>query len=119
MYSFAIHNISPDTAHTNWDSPVTERDRIRVAYKSNNRGYHIRDTIIYPTAHDIVKPLVEGPGNVVEWWKDASKPGREEDGDELLAEFLEEGSWSREDDDPNSDKGKEENIEDQKEKKLK
>ena len=68
MYSFAIHNISPDTPHTNWDNPVTERDHIRVAYRANNRGYYIRDTVRYPPAHDIVKPLVEGPGNLVEWW---------------------------------------------------
>ena len=68
MLSFAIHNISPDTPHTNWECPHTERDRIRVAYKSNNRGYLIRETVVYPPAHDIVKPLVEGSGNLVEWW---------------------------------------------------
>ena len=77
MYSFAIHNISPDTPQTNWECPVTERDKIRVAYKANDRGYHIRDTIIYPPAHDLVKPLVEGPGNLVEWWKDPSRAGDE------------------------------------------
>lgn len=70
MYSFAIHNISPETPHTNWECPVTERDKIRVAYKANDRGYLIRETVIYPPAHDIVKPLVEGPGNLLEWWKD-------------------------------------------------
>lgn len=69
MYSFAIHNISPDTPDTNRECPVTERDKIRVAYASNNRGYHIRGTVIYPPAHDIVKPLVEGSGELVEWWK--------------------------------------------------
>ena len=73
MYSFALHNISPETPHTNWQCPQTERDYIRVAYKTNSRGYLIRDTVIYPTAHDIVKPLIEGPGIVQEWWKEPSK----------------------------------------------
>lgn len=86
MYSFAIHNISPDTPRTNWECPVTERDKIRAAYKANNRGYHIRDTIIYPPAHDLIKPLVEGPGNLVEWWKDPSRAedekGRVEGGED-------------------------------------
>lgn len=76
MYSFALHNISPETPHTNWQCPQTERDHIRVAYKSNNRGYLIRDTVIYPTAHDIVKPLIEGPEIVQEWWRDPSVGGR-------------------------------------------
>jgi hypothetical protein len=49
-----------------------------VAYKANGRSYHIRDTIIHPPAHDLVKPLVEGPGNVVEWWRDPGQ-GREEE----------------------------------------
>ena len=69
MYSFAVHDISPDTPHTNWECPKTERDHIRVAFKENGRGYLIRDTVIYPPAHDIVKPLVEGPGNIHEWWE--------------------------------------------------
>ena len=69
MYSFAIHEIGHDTPATNWDNPQTIRDKIRVAYKENGRPYYIRDTVYYPMAHDIVKPLIEGPGNVVEWWK--------------------------------------------------
>ena len=84
MYSFAIHDIGEDTPHTNWDNPVTVRDKIRVAYKENNRAYYIRDTVFYPAAHDIVKPLVEGTGKLVEWWKDPNCPenGRGEDGDD-------------------------------------
>ena len=31
MYSFAIHDIGPDTPHTNWDNPTTIRDKIRTA----------------------------------------------------------------------------------------
>ena len=70
MYSFAIHDIGRETPHTNWYNPKTVRDKIRVAYKENNRPYYIRNTIYYPTAHDLVKPLVEGPDRVLEWWKE-------------------------------------------------
>lgn len=86
MYSFAIHDISSDTPHTNWECPVTQRDKIRVAYKANNRGYLIRDTVTYPAAHDIVKPLVEGAGDVVEWWKEPS----------VAEDFLDNGGNKRE-----------------------
>ena len=79
MYSFAIHDIGKDTPFTNWDDPKTVRDKIRVAYKENGRPYYIRDTLYYPMAHDLVKPLVEGPGNVIEWWK---KDGEEEEEEE-------------------------------------
>ncbi|XP_064385213.1 uncharacterized protein LOC135334087 [Halichondria panicea] len=72
MYSFAIHDIGDDTPLTNWDEPKTVRDKIRCAYKENNRGYYIRDTVVYPAAHDVVKPLKEGPGHVIEWWMDPS-----------------------------------------------
>lgn len=73
MYSFAIHDIGDDTPLTNWDNPSTVRDHIRCAYKDNNRPYHVRDTLVYPPAHDIVKPLREGTGEIVEWWKDPSQ----------------------------------------------
>ena len=90
MYSFAIHDIGKDTPHTNWECPVTVRDKIRVAYKENNREYFIRDTIVYPTAHDIVKPLKEGVGDLVEWWRDPNrKEGEEEDEESKLMEELE------------------------------
>ena len=75
MYSFAIHDIGDDTPHTNWDNPVTIRDKIRVAFRENNREYYVRDTIYYPAAHDIVKPLKEGVGDLVEWWRDPEKEG--------------------------------------------
>lgn len=77
MYSFAIHDIGKDTPHTNWECPVTVRDKIRVSYKENDRGYYIRDTIVYPAAHDIVKPLKEGTGEIIEWWKDSNTPEEE------------------------------------------
>lgn len=87
MYSFAIHDIGEDTPHTNWDNPVTVRDKIRVAYKENNRPYYIRNTIIYPAAHDIVKPLREGVGELVEWWKDPNKPKEERGEDSDIEVF--------------------------------
>lgn len=70
MYSFVIHDIGNDTPHTNWSNPTTVRDKIRVAYKENGRPYYIRDIVVYPTAHDIVKPLVDNGTSLVEWWKD-------------------------------------------------
>ena len=82
MYSFAIHDIGEDTPKTNWEHPVTIRDKIRVAYKENDRGYYIRDTIIYPAAHDIVKPLKEGTREIIEWWKDPNSPAEELRGDD-------------------------------------
>ena len=83
MYSFAIHDIGSDTPHTNWECPVTPRDKIRVAYKESNRPYHIRDSVIYPAAHDIVKPLTEGVGELVEWWVDPGQRGGEGEGGDL------------------------------------
>ena len=98
MYSFAIHDIGPDTPHTNWDSPVSVRDKIRVAFKENGRAYHVRDTIYYPAAHDIVKPLKEGVGDLVEWWVDPDRvdgeegeEGKEEEEEEEREEEREEG----------------------------
>ena len=101
MYSFAIHDIGEDTPKTNWACPVTVRDKIRVAYKENNRGYHIRDTVIYPAAHDIVKPLVEGTGEIIEWWKDPNCPEEEkrealEPSDDEDEEEEEEEEWVEE-----------------------
>ena len=102
MYSFAIHDIGPDTPQTNWDNPVTVRDKIRVAFKENGRGYFIRDTIYYPAAHDIVKPLKEGVGKVVEWWRVPVEEGREREGRGGLVEWWRdpivegEGEWDEE-----------------------
>ena len=90
MYSFAIHDIGEDTPKTNWDHPVTIRDKIRVAYKENDCGYHIRDTIIYPAAHDIVKPLKEGTGEIIEWWKDPNRTEEERRDEEEEPSDLEE-----------------------------
>ena len=78
MYSFTIHNIGDDTSLTDWEAPKTVRDKIRCAYKDNGRGYYIRDTVVYPAAHDIVKPLQEGAGHVIEWWVDPNVKVEEE-----------------------------------------
>ncbi len=66
--SFAQHDLPPDTIDTNWDCPKTVRDRIRVAFKEAGRPYKIRDSIYYPMAYDIVKPVREFDDDVVEWW---------------------------------------------------
>lgn len=69
MQSFVRHNIDDDTAFTNWEKPKTVRDKIRVSYKLNNRGYLIRDTVHYPTVHDIVRGMDSMCNNVLPWWK--------------------------------------------------
>lgn len=66
--SFAQHDLPTDTPHTNWINPETVRDRIRIAFQKAGRGYTIRETIFYPVAHDIVKPMNEGEP-LIEWWK--------------------------------------------------
>ena len=66
--SFAQHDLPPDTPKTNWDDPVTVRDKIRVAFQNAGRGYLIRDTIYYPPSCDMIKPI-ENEGPVVKWWK--------------------------------------------------
>ena len=65
--SFAFHNLPKDTTHTNWDEPLTVRDKIRVNFKKNNREYLIRETISYPMCHDMIKPLNKND-ETVRWW---------------------------------------------------
>ena len=72
MYSFVLHDIGKDTPLTNWADPKSARDRIRVAYKRSGRPYYIRNTIYYPTVHDIVKPvrdMEDNADNIIQWWK--------------------------------------------------
>ena len=69
MHSFVTHNIDEDTPHTNWEQPITVRDKIRVAYKMNNRPYLIRNTVHYPAAHDIVRGMDSMSDKVLPWWK--------------------------------------------------
>lgn len=86
MSSFAIHNVGEDTPTTNWDHPHTPRDRIRVAYRDNGRPYNIRNTVMYPQAQDVVKPLKDGE-SVVCWWGElAEGKGADEAMEHLLGE---------------------------------
>ncbi|XP_071110306.1 uncharacterized protein [Haliotis cracherodii] len=66
--SFAQHDLPPDTPSTEWECPVTVRDKIRVGFRNSGREYHIRNTIYYPMAEDVVKPLGRDDP-IVEWWK--------------------------------------------------
>ena len=71
--SFAQYNLDEDTICTDWDNPKTPRDRIRCAFRQAGQGYPIRNTVHYPMAHDIVRP-VEYDGNIVEWWNMVKRP---------------------------------------------
>lgn len=65
--SFLAKNLTHDTPITNWENPVTVRDKIRVAFKNANKEYLIRETINYPMAHDMIKPLNKNDP-IIEWW---------------------------------------------------
>jgi hypothetical protein len=70
--SFASHNLPADTPVTNWTSPQTVRDKIRVAYRTAGREYFIRNTVRYPMCHDMIKPLSssnDSDSELVNWWK--------------------------------------------------
>jgi hypothetical protein len=70
-FSFLYHNISADTALTEWESPTTDRDRIRAAYRKNNREYYVPQSSNYPTAQHIVPPLENkdfAQEKYVKWW---------------------------------------------------
>lgn len=67
-FSFVLNGIGNDTLQTNWDKPMTVRDKIRIDFKRNNREYDLFDTIYYSPAIDVIKPLKTGDP-VVEWWK--------------------------------------------------
>ena len=80
MSSFARHKLPADTpaSATEWDNPKTVRDKTRVAFKEAGRAYHIPETLPYPVAEHIVKPVEDNGENVVRWWepkssKDAKK----------------------------------------------
>ena len=66
--SFARHRLPPDTPHTEWDAPKTIRDKARVAFRKAGQSYFIPDTIAYPAAEHIVKPLKDDGVTVVRWW---------------------------------------------------
>lgn len=70
-YSFAWHNLPPDTPHTNWDDPQTSRDRIRVEFKNAGQPYEIPESVVYSMAHHMV-PGINLGDEPPHWWE--SKP---------------------------------------------
>jgi len=68
LFNQTGNGIGNDTLETNWDKPLTVRDKIRVDFKRNNRAYDLFDTLYYSPAIDVIKPLKIGDP-VVEWWK--------------------------------------------------
>lgn len=66
-FSFAWHNIGEDTVETDWETPTTTRDKIRVEYRRNGRAYEIPSTIYYSPAPYMVDPLCKGDPRI-EWW---------------------------------------------------
>ena len=67
--SFARHNLPKDTPETEWEDPKTIRDKVRVAFQKAGQSYHIPQTVFYPAAEHIVKPLYDDGNAVVRWWK--------------------------------------------------
>jgi len=67
--SFARHNLPPDTITTEWNVPKTIRDKTRVAFRNAGRPYYIPDTVNYPMAEHIVKPLNDDGKEVIRWWE--------------------------------------------------
>ena len=66
--SFLRHNLPFDTPQTNWQSPQTIRDRIRISFWNAGQEYYIPRSRVYPAAEHIVKPLIDDGQHVVKWW---------------------------------------------------
>lgn len=66
--SFALHDLSPDTPETNYDNPITERERIRCAYRNAGRPYIIPRDITQPMAWDMIKPITDHD-EIIHWWE--------------------------------------------------
>ena len=64
----SFDRLAADTPHTAWDEPQTMRDKARVAYRDAGRSYHIPDTVHYPAAEHMVKPLKDDGNTVIRWW---------------------------------------------------
>uniref|UniRef100_A0A7S3KXU1 Uncharacterized protein n=1 Tax=Amphora coffeiformis TaxID=265554 RepID=A0A7S3KXU1_9STRA len=67
--SFYRHKLSADSPVTA-DPPKTIRGRTRLAFRNAGRSYHIPDTIHYPLAEHIVKPLRDDGKAIVRWSTD-------------------------------------------------
>eukprot|EP00732_Lithocolla_globosa_P003890 Lithocolla_globosa_v1_NODE_3316_length_1702_cov_21.956891.p1 type:complete len:360 gc:universal NODE_3316_length_1702_cov_21.956891:1623-544(-) len=79
-HSFLFNDVGEDTPETNWEKPVTMRDRIRCEYKKAGQEYFIPEHVnSFPIARQIVPPLnylhlarkeEAGEGDsVVKWWE--------------------------------------------------
>ncbi|XP_005112877.1 uncharacterized protein LOC101859301 [Aplysia californica] len=69
--SFALHDLPPDTAETNWECPVNVRDRIRVAFREAGREYEAPMKVKEPMVYEIVK-RVHPQDDVIKWWEGSS-----------------------------------------------
>lgn len=67
-YSFLNHDIPADTPDTNWEAPMTIRDRIRKSFRTAGQSYTIPCTTHYPAAEHIVPPTKIG-GCPIRWWE--------------------------------------------------
>lgn len=65
--SFAIHDLPEDTAETNWNKPVTVRDKIRFAFRQAGREYEVPLKVHEPMVYDIVKRIYPHD-DPLEWW---------------------------------------------------
>ena len=70
--SFAFHDLPPDSPETNWDTPKTVRDKIRVAFKEAGRSYYIPESIFSPMVHEILRPISDS-ASYYEWWRNGKK----------------------------------------------
>eukprot|EP00736_Rhodelphis_marinus_P009784 Rmarinus@m.16514 len=68
--SFVMHDIGADTPRsaTNWENPVSMRDKIRCLFRKHGREYEIPESTRYAMADHVVKPMRRG-GDVVRWWE--------------------------------------------------
>lgn len=65
--AFAIRDLPDDTAVTNWDSPVTVRDKIRVAFRQAGREYEVPKNLNEPMVCEIVKKIYPDD-KPIQWW---------------------------------------------------
>lgn len=74
--SFARRDLPSDSKDTDWTNPSNVRDKIRVAFRDAGRPYRIPDSVHSPMAYQVVRPLDELSGDIVEWWIDRRSIGK-------------------------------------------
>lgn len=52
--SFLRHGLDFDTPHTNWENPITIRDRVRVNFRAHNRQYNVGASTNRVASYNIV-----------------------------------------------------------------